>query len=72
MAKMFYTLDEAAQRLGVDIEKVKEMAASGDIQQFRDRDKLMFKRDQSTRLQAAPATATRAARSHWCLTMTPT
>jgi excisionase family DNA binding protein len=46
MAKMFYTLDEAAQRLGVDIEKVKEMAASGDIQQFRDRDKLMFKRDQ--------------------------
>ncbi len=46
MAKMFYTLDEAAQRLGVDAEKVKEMAASGELQQFRDRDKLMFKRDQ--------------------------
>jgi len=46
MAKMFYTLDEAAKRLGVDIDKVKEMAASGELQQFRDRDKLMFKRDQ--------------------------
>lgn len=46
MAKMFYTLDEAAQRLGVDAEKIKEMAASGELQQFRDRDKLMFKRDQ--------------------------
>ncbi len=46
MAKMFYTLDEAAQKLGIDIEKVKEMAASGQLQQFRDRDKLMFKRDQ--------------------------
>ena len=45
MAKMFYTLDEAAQRLGVDVEKIKEMAAKGEIQQFRDRDKLMFKRD---------------------------
>ncbi len=46
MAKMFYTLDEAAQRLGVDADKIKEMAASGELQQFRDRDKLMFKRDQ--------------------------
>ena len=46
MAKMFYSLDEAAEKLGVDAEKVKEMAASGQLQQFRDRDKLMFKRDQ--------------------------
>lgn len=46
MAKMFYTLDEAAQKLGVDADKIKEMAAKGELQQFRDRDKLMFKRDQ--------------------------
>ena len=46
MAKMFYSLDEAAQKLGVSPERVKEMADSGDLQQFRDRDKLMFKRDQ--------------------------
>ena len=55
MAKMFYTLDEEAQRLGVDAEKVKEMAASGELQQFRDRDKLMFKRDQIDTLAGGTA-----------------
>lgn len=46
MAKMFYTLEEAAEKLGVAADKVKQMASSGKLQQFRDRDKLMFKRDQ--------------------------
>jgi len=46
MAKMFYTLDEAAQKLGVNAQAVKEMAARNELQQFRDGDKLMFKRDQ--------------------------
>ena len=46
MAKMFYSLDEAAQKLGKSAEQVKEMAASGQLQEFRDRDKLMFKREQ--------------------------
>lgn len=46
MAKMFYTLEEASERLGLDPAAIKEMAASGKLQQFRDRDKLMFKRDQ--------------------------
>ena len=46
MAKMFYSLEETAKKLGIDEEQVKEMAASGEIQQFRDRDKLMFKREQ--------------------------
>ncbi|MEQ9461992.1 MAG: helix-turn-helix domain-containing protein [Phycisphaeraceae bacterium] len=46
MAKMFYTLEEAAAKLGVAPDKIKDMAGSGQIQQFRDRDKLMFKRDQ--------------------------
>lgn len=46
MAKMFYSIEEAAQRLNVDEQKVKEMADSGQLQPFRDRDKLMFKRDQ--------------------------
>ena len=53
MAKMFYTLDEAAQKLGVDADKIKAMAASGELQQFRDRDKLMFKRDQIDTLAGA-------------------
>lgn len=46
MAKMFYSIEEAAQRLNVDVQQIKEMAASGQLQQFRDRDQLMFKRDQ--------------------------
>ncbi|MBI1336425.1 MAG: hypothetical protein GC164_05630 [Phycisphaera sp.] len=46
MAKMFYSLEEAAQKLGVDQDEVKRLASTGKLQQFRDRDKLMFKRDQ--------------------------
>ena len=46
MAKMFYSLDETAEKLGVSADEVKEMANSGKLQQFRDRDKLMFKCDQ--------------------------
>src|SRR5690606_21855688 len=46
MAKMFYTIEEAAQKLGKSEAQVREMAASGQIQEFRDRDKLMFKVEQ--------------------------
>ncbi|MEX0886109.1 MAG: helix-turn-helix domain-containing protein [Phycisphaeraceae bacterium] len=50
MAKMFYTLEEAAEKLGVDTDTIKEMATEGKLQQFRDRDKLMFKREQVDQL----------------------
>ncbi len=46
MAKMFYTLEEVAEKLGKSTDDVRQMAAEGQLQQFRDRDKLMFKRDQ--------------------------
>ncbi len=46
MAKMFYTLEEAAAKLGKSPDAVKEMAKSGQVQEFRDRDKLMFKVEQ--------------------------
>jgi excisionase family DNA binding protein len=46
MAKLFYTVDEAAKRLGKSVDEVREMAASGQLQEFRDRDKLVFKREQ--------------------------
>ncbi len=64
MAKMFYSVQEASQKLGMDEEKVRELGASGKLQVFRDRDKLMFKRDQvdelaeqSTEASAASGTA---------------
>lgn len=57
-AKKFYTLEEAAARLGVSEEQVKQMAARGELQQFRDRDKLMFKCEQvdamASREESAP------------------
>ena len=46
MAKMFYTLEEAAARLGMDGAEVQSLAESGQLQEFRDRDKLMFKVEQ--------------------------
>lgn len=46
MAKMFYTLDEAAAKLGKSPDEVKQMVSKGQLQEFRDRDRLMFKVDQ--------------------------
>jgi hypothetical protein len=46
MAKLFYTLDEAAEKLGKSPEEVKELIQSGQLQEFRDRDKIMLKVDQ--------------------------
>jgi len=46
MAKMFYTLEEAAKQLGKSEEEVQSMASSGQLQEFRDGDRLMFKKEQ--------------------------
>ncbi len=46
MAKMFYTLEEAAEKLGKTEQEVQEMASSGQLQEFRDGDRLMFKKEQ--------------------------
>lgn len=46
MAKMFYTLEEAAAKLGMTTEQVQGLVESGQLQEFRDRDNLMFKVDQ--------------------------
>lgn len=54
MAKMFYTLEEVCQKLEKTEDEVKEMARSGQLQEFRDREKLMFKVEQID-LLAAPA-----------------
>lgn len=54
MAKMFYSLEEAAERLGKSAEEVKQMASSGQLQEFRDRDRLMFKREQVDLLSGDP------------------
>jgi hypothetical protein len=54
MAKMFYTIEETAEKLSLSEEEVRKLAAGDKLQQFRDRDKLMFKRDQVDALVSAP------------------
>src|SRR5262245_16112982 len=46
MEKMFYSLEEAAAKLGKGVDDVRQMAARGQLQEFRDRDKMMFKKEQ--------------------------
>ncbi len=46
MAKMFYTLEEVCEKLTRNEDEIKEMVRTGQIQEFRDRDKLMFKVEQ--------------------------
>ncbi len=52
MAKMFYTLDEVCSKLSKGEDEVKQMVHSGQIQEFRDRDNLMFKVEQIDLLAA--------------------
>lgn len=46
MAKMFYSLEEAARKLGMDVEDVKALTEGGQLQEFRDQDKIMLKVEQ--------------------------
>ncbi len=46
MAKMFYTIEEVCSKLEKNEDEVRAMVQSGQIQEFRDRDKLMFKVEQ--------------------------
>ncbi|MBL9149229.1 MAG: helix-turn-helix domain-containing protein [Phycisphaerae bacterium] len=45
-SKMFYTAEEAAQKLSKSVQDILEMARRGEIQEFRDRDRVMFKVEQ--------------------------
>jgi hypothetical protein len=57
MAKMFYSLEEAAEKLGKSTEDVRGLVESGQLQEFRDRDRLMFKREQVDLLSGNDASA---------------
>ena len=46
MAKMFYTIEEVCQKLGKSNDEINEMVSSGQIQEFRDGEKLIFKVEQ--------------------------
>lgn len=46
MAKLFYTLEEAAAKLKLGEDEVKQLVSTGKLGEYRDRDRLMFKVDQ--------------------------
>jgi excisionase family DNA binding protein len=52
MAGMFYSLKEAAQRLGVAEDQVKQLAKDGKLREFRDGSNLLFKIDEVNALLA--------------------
>ena len=43
MAKMFYTIEEVCEKLGKTTDEINDMVTSGQIQEFRDGEKLIFK-----------------------------
>jgi hypothetical protein len=53
MAKMFYSIEETAAKLGKSAAEVQALAASGKLQEFRDRDRLVFKVEQVDLLAGA-------------------
>ncbi|MBX3373781.1 MAG: helix-turn-helix domain-containing protein [Phycisphaeraceae bacterium] len=46
MAKLFYTIEEVCRKLGKTESEVRALVTSGQLQEFRDRDRLMFKVEQ--------------------------
>ncbi|MBC02722.1 MAG: hypothetical protein CMJ34_05380 [Phycisphaerae bacterium] len=46
MAKMFYTAEEAAEKLGKTVDEIQEMASSGALQSFKQDDQDMFRVEQ--------------------------
>ncbi len=50
MAKMFYTTDEAAQKLGVSGDQLKQLVTDSKLREFRDGARVMFKVDQVDKL----------------------
>jgi excisionase family DNA binding protein len=50
MAKMFYTTDEAAQKLGISGDQLKSLVSESKLREFRDGAKVMFKVDQVDKL----------------------
>ena len=54
MAKLFYTLEETCSKLGKPEDEVREMAQSGQLDEMRDGENMMFKRQQVDLLAGDP------------------
>ena len=54
MAGMFYSLQEAAEQLGMTEKEVKQLAKEGKLREFRDGSNVMYKVDEVSGLKAQP------------------
>ncbi len=52
MAKMFYTTEEAAQKIGVSGDQLKQLVSENKLREFRDGARVMFKVDQVDKLSS--------------------
>ena len=52
MAKMFYTTEEAASKIGVSVDELKQLITENKLREFRDGARVMFKVDQVDRIAA--------------------
>src|SRR6476469_3251288 len=50
MAKMFYTTEEASQKLGISGDQLKQLVSESKLREFRDGARVMFKVDQVDKL----------------------
>ena len=53
MAKMFYSLEEAQEKLACSAERIKQLVGDGKLREFRDGAKIMFKVDEVENLDLA-------------------
>ena len=63
MAKMFYTTEEAAQKLGVTTDALKQLVTQNKLREFRDGARVMFKVDQVDRIAGEGGTPLAVARN---------
>jgi hypothetical protein len=58
MAKLFYTLEEAAEKLGKSTSEIMEMAKAGQLQELRDKEQVLFRRSAIDQLAGDSAAGT--------------
>jgi len=60
MAKMFYTTEEAAGRLGISLDQLKDYITQNKLREFRDGARVMFKVDQVDKIATESKAGTKA------------
>jgi excisionase family DNA binding protein len=71
MAKMFYTTEEAAQKIGVSVDDLKKLVTENKLREFRDGARVMFKVDQVDKIASDKGKAAGTGLSDSGITLSP-